>query len=378
MNKRNLFNEEQRAFRNTVSKFVEKEILPYHSIWEKDGFVPKELWLKAGEAGILCPNVPEIYGGSGGDFRYNVVVNEELSKVGATGPGFTVHSDIVSPYIVNYGTKEQKNTIIPKMISGEIVTAIAMTEPGTGSDLQSIKTKVKRVDNEIVLSGSKTFITNGQTADLIIVVAKTGTNKKAAGISLVLCESERKGFRRGRNLEKIGLKAQDTSELFFEDVHLPFSNILGKEGNGFFHLMDELPQERLSIAVTAIASAEAALEWTINYVKEREAFNTKLINFQNTKFILAQLKTDVTVARIYIDKCIKNHLDKNFNVVDAAMAKLWSTELQCMAIDKCLQLHGGYGYMWEYPIARAYADSRVQKIYGGSNEIMKEIISRSL
>ena len=378
MFQRKIFNEEQKQFRNTVAKFVKKEISPNHLKWEKEGIVPKELWLSAGEKGILCPNVPEQYGGIGGDFRFNVIVTEELAKSGATGPGFAVHSDIVAPYLINYASTDQKKEILPLMVKGACITAIAMSEQGTGSDLQNIKTKASINKSEIVLSGSKTFITNGQNADLVLVVAKTDALKKAKGISIILCETDRLGFKKGKNLEKLGLKAQDTSELFFDNIKLPKSNILGEQGHGFFQLMDELPQERLSIAVTAISSAEAALNWTIAYTKEREAFGKKIIDFQNTKFTLAKLKTELAVARAYIDRCIKEHLNNNFSAEDGAMAKLWTTDLQCKVMDECLQLYGGYGYMLEYPISRAYADSRVQKIYGGTNEIMKEIISRNL
>ncbi len=301
-----------------------------------------------------------------------------MARAGATGPGFSVHSDIAAPYIYNYATKEQKNKLLPGMISGNIISAIAMTEPGTGSDLQSIKTTAKLEDDKIILSGSKTFITNGQCSDFIIVVAKTDKEKGAKGTSLVICETDRPGFKRGKNLDKIGLKAQDTSELFFDNVILPSENILGHKGNGFFHLMDQLPQERLAIAIQAVASAEEALNWTISYVKERHAFGKPLLDFQNTRFVLANIKTEVTIARVYINNCIEKHLDKEFTAIDGAMVKLWATELQCKVIDSCLQLHGGYGYMWEYPIARAFADARVQRIYGGSNEIMKELIGRSL
>ena len=375
---RKIFTEEQNFFRQTASKFVEKEIQPYHHIWEKEGFVPKDLWLKAGDVGLLCPNVPKEYGGIGGDFRFNVIIIEELAKIGATGPGFAVHSDIVAPYLINYSTEKQKNNYLPKMVKGELITAIAMTEPNTGSDLQNIKTKALFVENKIVLNGSKTFITNGQNANLILVIAKTDITKKAKGISIILCEDNRKGFKRGRNLKKIGLKAQDTSELFFEDVELPLENILGSSGQGFYQLMDELPQERLSIAVTAISAAEAALNWTIAYTKERKAFDKKIIDFQNTRFTLAKLKAEIRVGRTFIDKCINEHIKNNFSAEDGAIAKLWCTDLQFKVMDECLQLFGGYGYMQEYPIAKAFMDSRVQRIYGGTNEIMKEIISRNL
>ena len=378
MFQRSLFSEEQNFFRETAAKFIEKEILPNHSKWEKSGLVPKELWLKAGDIGLLCPNIPTEYGGIGGDFRFNVIIVEELARIGATGPGFAVHSDIVAPYLINYSSKTQKQNYLPKMVKGEIITAIAMTEPETGSDLQNIKTKAEIFKDNIVLNGSKTFITNGQNADLVLVVAKTDTTKKAKGISIVLCEKHRKGFKKGKNLEKIGLKAQDTSELFFQDVHLPLENILGHSGQGFGQLMDELPQERLSIAVTAIAAAESALNWTISYTKERTAFDTKIINFQNTKFTLAKLKSELVVARTYIDRCIHEHINNNFSAEDGAIAKLWTTELQFRVIDQCLQLFGGYGYMQEYPIAKAFLDARVQRIYGGTSEIMKEIIGRNL
>ena len=378
MFERNIFTEEQNFFRKTANKFVEKEVLPYHDKWEKDGFVPRDLWLKAGEIGLLCPNVPKKYGGIGGDFRFNVIVIEDLARIGATGPGFAVHSDIVAPYLINYSTEKQKNNYLPKMVKGELITAIAMTEPNTGSDLQNIRTKAIIEEKKIILNGSKTFITNGQNANLILVIAKTDISKKAKGISIILCEDTRKGFKRGRNLKKIGLKAQDTSELFFEDIELPLDNILGNSGHGFFQLMDELPQERLSIAVTAVSAAEAALNWTISYTKERKAFNKKIIDFQNTKFTLAKLKAEITVARTFIDKCIEEHIKNNFSAEDGAIAKLWCTDLQFKVMDECLQLFGGYGYMQEYPIAKAFMDSRVQRIYGGTNEIMKEIISRNL
>ena len=299
-------------------------------------------------------------------------------KAGATGPGISVHSDIVAPYIVNYGTESQKSTWLPGMCEGRLISAIAMTEPGAGSDLQSIKTSAKFKNDEIILNGQKTFITNGQSADIIIVVAQTETSPGAKGISLIVCETDRKGFKRGRNLDKIGLKAQDTSELFFDNVILPKENLLGSRGKGFYHLMEELPQERLSIAIAAVAASEAALDWTIKYVSERKAFGKKIIEFQNAKFKLAEIKTELSVARIFIDDCIEKHLKGKFDASQGAMAKLWTTELQCKVIDECLQLHGGYGYMREYPIAKAYVDARIQRIYGGTNEIMKEIISRTL
>ena len=373
-----LFEENHDIFRESVKRFIQKHVTPYHEEWEKEGIVPRDFWLEAGAAGILCPDLPTQYGGPGGDFRHNVVVVEEMMKVGATGPGISVHSDIVAPYILNYGTESQKNTWLPGMCEGRLISAVAMTEPGAGSDLQSVKTTAKYQDREIILNGQKTFITNGQSADLIIVVAKTESQHAAKGISLIVCEGDREGFKRGRNLDKIGLKAQDTSELFFDNVRIPKENLLGGKNKGFYHLMDELPQERLSIAVAAVSAAEAALDWTIQYVKERNAFGKKIIDFQNTKFKLAEIRTQLSVARIYIDECINKHLRGDLDAVQGAMAKLWTTDLQCKVIDECVQLHGGYGYMREYPIAKAYEDARVQRIYGGTNEIMKEIISRTL
>ena len=375
---RTLFEETHNIFRESVKRFIQKHVVPYHEEWEKLGVVSRDFWLEAGAAGILCPDLPTKYGGPGGDFRHNVIVLEEMMKVGASGPGIQVHSDVVSPYILHYGTESQKSSWLPGMCEGRLISAIAMTEPGTGSDLQSVKTTAKYQNNEIILNGQKTFITNGQSADIIIVVAQTESNPGAKGISLIVCEGDREGFKRGRNLDKIGLKAQDTSELFFDNVRLPKENLLGSKGKGFYHLMNELPQERLSIGVGAVSAAEAALGWTIKYVSERNAFGKKIIEFQNTKFKLAEIKAQLSVARIYIDECISKHLKGDFDAVQGAMAKLWTTELQCKIIDECVQLHGGYGYMREYPIAKAYEDARVQRIYGATNEIMKEIISRTL
>jgi alkylation response protein AidB-like acyl-CoA dehydrogenase len=373
-----IYEEDHVIFRDSVRKFVEQEIAPYHEQWEKDSIVPKSLWLKAGEAGLLAPTVPEEYGGYGCDFRYNGIVSEELSRAGYTGPGFGLHSDIAVPYLVNYGSEEQKAEYLPKCVSGECIMAIAMTEPGTGSDLQGVKTTAKLDGNEYVVNGSKTFITNGQNADLIIVVAKTDPSAGAKGTSLILVESHREGFKRGRNLEKLGMKAADTSELFFDEVRVPTSNCLGEENMGFIYLMQDLPQERLSVAVAAVAACEGALQWTLDYTAERKAFGKSISEFQNTKFKLAELKTEITIARVFVDRCLELHVNKELDVETAAMAKLWTTDLQGKVMDECLQLHGGYGFMWEYPITRAYADSRVQRIYAGTNEIMKEIISRKL
>ncbi|MCZ6863341.1 MAG: acyl-CoA dehydrogenase family protein [Alphaproteobacteria bacterium] len=375
---RTVFGSDHEIFRQSVAKFMDQEIAPHHGQWEKDGVVPREAWTKAGEAGLLCADMPEEYGGAGADFLMSAIVIEEQARIGASGPGFSLHSDIVAPYILNHGSEEQKKTWLPKMARGEIVTAIAMTEPGTGSDLQGVKTRAVMDGNHYLLNGQKTFVTNGQNADLVIVVAKTDPDKGAKGTSLFLVEASAEGYSRGRNLEKIGLKAQDTSELFFEDVHLPPENLLGEEGGGFFALMQELPRERLLIAITAVAASEAALQWTIRYTKERKAFGREIAQFQNTRFKLAEMKAEITSARVFVDRCMALQNEGALDVETAAIAKLTTTELQCRVMDECLQLHGGYGYMWEYPIARAWADARVQRIYGGTSEIMKELIARTL
>lgn len=375
---RKLFDADLDGFRDSVRKFLEQEAAPYHAQWEKDGQVSRELWEKAGALGFLCPGVPEEYGGAGADFRYSAVVMEEISSAGLSGIGWTLHSDIVAPYILNYGSEEQKKHYLPKMVSGEMITAIAMSEPGAGSDLQGVKSTALKDGDNYILNGSKTFITNGQMADLVIVVVKTDPKEGAKGISLLLVETASEGFQKGQNLNKVGMKAQDTSELFFQDVKVPLANLIGPmEGQGFFQLMQELPAERLQIGLTAIASAEAAWQWTLDYVKERKAFGKPVIKFQNTRFKLAELKSELTAARVFTDRCLELHLDKKLDIPTAAMLKQYTTDLQCKVMDECVQLHGGYGYMWEYPIARAWADSRVQRIYGGTNEIMKEIVSRA-
>jgi len=376
---KHLLTQEHQIFQQAVKDFVQKEIAPHHPQWEKDGKVPKELWHKAGKQGILCMDFPQEYGGMGiKDFRYNAIIAEELAKINASGPGFVLQNDIMAPYFLSYLTEAQKKKWMPKMATGELITAIAMTEPGTGSDLGNVRTTAIKKADHYLLNGAKTFITNGIMSDLIIVVAKTDPEAKHQGISLLLVEEGMKGFTRGKNLEKIGLKAQDTAELFFEDVKVPHENLLGQEGQGFFYLMNNLPQERLSIAAMGIASAEAALEWTIKYCKERKAFGRPIGKFQNSRFKLAEMKTETTIARTFVDQCIMEHNENKLTIEKAAMAKYWVTDLQCKVIDECLQLHGGYGYMTEYPIAKAYTDARVQRIYGGTNEIMKEIIGRSL
>ncbi len=380
MIKRTVFESEHEMFRDSFRKFLQEEAVPHHEQWEKDGQVSREFWRKAGEMGYLSPTVPEAYGGVEVDFRYNAIVDEEVANFGLTGIGFGLHSDIAVPYIMAYGSEEQKQKYLPGCVSGDIVTAIAMTEPGTGSDLQGVKTNAVLSDDgeHYILNGSKTFITNGQLADLIIVVAKTDPNAGSKGTSLFLVEADSAGFVKGQNLHKIGMKAQDTSELFFQDVKVPKENLLGTEGMGFIYLMQELPQERLSVSLSAVACAESILEQTVTYVKERKAFGKEIASFQNTQFKLAEMSANVTMARVFIDKCLELHINKELDPVTAAKLKLLTTDLQCDVVDECLQLHGGYGYMWEYPVARAYADARVQKIYAGTNEIMKLIIGRAM
>jgi acyl-CoA dehydrogenase len=375
---RKIFTEEHEMFRDSVKRFMETEIAPYHLQWEKQGQLSREAWRKAGEAGLLCTAMPEEYGGAGADFRFAAVAMEEQGRIGATGPGFYLHSDIVAPYILHFGGEDQKKQWLPPMASGEVITAIAMSEPAAGSDLQGIKTRAVKDRDGYILNGSKIFITNGQLADMVIVVAKTDPALGAKGISLFLVETWRDGFTKGRNLDKIGMKAQDTSELFFDDLRLPKENLLGQENQGFIYLMRELPQERLIVAIMGIAAAEGALGWTIEYTKERQVFKQPVLEFQNTRFSLAELQTEVQVGRVFTDRCIEAHLEGKLDARTASMVKLWVTEMQCRVIDACLQLHGGYGYMWEYPIARAWADARAQRIYAGTNEVMKELISRGL
>jgi alkylation response protein AidB-like acyl-CoA dehydrogenase len=370
---------EHDAFRDSVRAFCEKNIAPFHADWEKEGIVPRDLWLEAGKQGLLGTDVPEQYGGGGvKDFRYNCVIAEEITRVGGSGVGFTLHNDVVAPYLLKLGTDEQKDRWLPGFVRGEIITAIAMTEPGTGSDLQGIKASAKRDGDDWVLSGSKTFITNGINADLVIVVAQTDPSAGARGFSLLVVERGMPGFERGRNLDKVGMKAQDTAELFFDNVRVPGKNLLGAEGMGFLHLMDCLPQERLSIAVVAVAAARKVLDTTVDYCKERKAFGKPIGSFQATRFSLAEMETEVSIAEQYLDRAVLEHNAGRFDVKDAAMAKWWTTELQKKVVDQCVQLHGGYGYMLEYPVAKAFIDSRVQTIYGGTTEIMKEIIGRSL
>jgi acyl-CoA dehydrogenase len=361
-------------------RFFAAEFVPHLEQWNQDGIMDRAMWGKAGEAGLLCASMPEAYGGAGGTFAHEAVINREIALAGLDCFGAPLHSGIVAPYILHYGTEEQKARWLPKLATGEMVGAIAMSEPGTGSDLQGVRTTAKKSGNGYVLSGSKTFITNGQHANLIIVVAKTDPKKGAKGTSLMVVETDdAAGFRRGRKLKKLGMDWADTSELFFEDVQLPAESLLGtEEGQGFAQLMNELPQERLIVAAGAVAMMERALALTIDYVKQRKAFGQAIIEFQNTQFELAECKTEATIAKVFLDHCMERHIAGRLDTTTASMAKYWMTDLQNKIVDRCLQLFGGYGYMEEYPISRMYRDARVQRIYAGTNEIMKLLIARSL
>jgi acyl-CoA dehydrogenase len=377
---RTAYTEDHEAFRQTVRRFVQEEIAPHQAEWADAGIVPKSIWPKAGELGLLCPTVPEAYGGLGLDFGYNAIVDEESAYYGGVTTGFSLQSDIVANYIIAHGSEEQKKEWLPKMVAGEVITAIAMTEPGTGSDLQGMRTTAKKDGNHYVINGSKTYITNGQNADLILVCCKTDTEVQPAykGISIVLVEANREGFKRGRNLDKIGQDEADTSELFFEDVRVPITNCLGQEGMGFIYLMSELPQERLSIAVSAMASSQRAFDMTVEYTRDRKAFGKPILDFQNSRFVLADIKAKLQVGWAHLDWALARHLKKELTPEEGAAAKLWHTDLQWEVMDKCLQLFGGAGYMNEYPIARMWRGARVTRIFGGTNEIMKELIGRKL
>ncbi len=375
---RPIFEAEHDLYRETCRRFMEREVTPHHAEWEKAGVVPRDVWAKAADAGLLLPTTSADYGGAGGDFRFGAVLTEEVGYASASGLGIPLHNDIVAPYIETYGSEDLKRAWLPKMAKAEAIGAICMTEPGTGSDLAGVKTTARKDGNEYVVSGQKTFITNGQNADILIVVAKTDPDRGAKGVSLILVEADREGFSRGRNLDKIGLKAQDTSELFFDEVRVPQTNLIGEENQGFRYLMEQLPRERLLSAIRAIATIEAALDWTVAYTKERKAFGNAIFDFQNTKFKLAEVRANAAVGRTFIDRCIQMQVDGTLDLETAAIAKLWASEAQGKAVDECLQLFGGYGYMWEYPIARLYADARINRIYGGSSEVMKLIISRHL
>ncbi|MBO6824577.1 MAG: acyl-CoA dehydrogenase family protein [Sneathiella sp.] len=376
--KRTLFQEDHEIFRASARKFAETRIAPFHDQWEKDGQVPREIWREAGENGFLCCTVPEEYGGPGVDFMFSAIFCEEIARVGATGPAFHLHSEIVAPYLIHYGTEEQKKKWLPKLVSGEVISAVAMTEPGAGSDLQNMKTTAIGDGDDYVINGQKVFISNGQLADLVVLACKTDPSAAGKGVSLILVEGDRHGFERGRNLEKIGYKAQDTSELFFNDVRVPKSNLLGVEGRGFKQLMEQLAQERLVIALRSVAVIEAALEWTVEYTTGRGAFGKKVSDFQNTRFKLAEIKSQAVMLRAFVDRCLEDHMKGELTANTAAIAKLQSTEILCQVLDECVQLHGGFGYMWEYPIARAWADNRMTRIAGGTSEIMKQIIANDL
>lgn len=372
--------EEIALFSDAVGQFFEKECQPHVQDWRKAGVVPREIWSKAGEMGLLCASMPEEYGGAGGDFRHEAVIIEQQQWKGIDGFGITLHNAIVAPYIQHYGSEEQKQKWLPKLATGELVCAIAMTEPGTGSDLQNIKTTATKDGNGYVINGSKTFITNGQTADLVLVCAKTDPEKGAKGISIMVVETEEvEGFERGRNLDKVGQHAADTSELFFNDVKVPAMSLLGEEeGQGFIQLMQQLPQERHIIGLQGVGMIERAIAETVAYVKQRKAFGGTIFDFQNTQFELAECKTEATVAKVFADHCTEQLLKCELDAATASMSKYWISDLQCKIIDRCLQLHGGWGYMDEYPIAQMYADARVQRIYGGANEVMKMLIARTL
>ncbi len=382
MIERQLYSPDHIAFADAFERFMDKEIAPFHEAWEEQGYVDRDVWRKAGENGFLCMTMPDEYGGSGADRLYSVAQMEALARRGFSGIGFGLHSEIVAPYILHYGTEAQKQKYLPLLATGEMVGAIAMSEPAAGSDLQGVKTTaIRQADGSYLLNGSKTFITNGWHADLVVVVAKTDPAAGAKGTSLLLVERGMPGFEKGKRLKKVGMKAQDTSELFFDNVSVPADNLLGGEayeGKGFICLMEQLPWERLQIAIGAVASAQAAIDWTVQYVKDRKVFGQPVASYQNTRYTLAEMQTEVQVARVFVDKCSELVLKDQLDTATASMAKYWCSDLQCKVIDECVQLHGGYGYMWEYPIARAWADARVQRIYGGTNEIMKEVISRQM
>ncbi|MES2480768.1 MAG: acyl-CoA dehydrogenase family protein [Pseudomonadota bacterium] len=375
---RTIFNAEHEAFRDTVKRFIAEHVTPHHAQWERDGQVPRSLWHKAGELGLLLCDVPAEYGGMGADFHYSAILVEEMARAGATGPTFYLHSDIVAPYLVDFGTEEQKQKWLPRMATGEVVVALGMSEPSGGSDVQNIRTQAIRDGDDYVVNGQKVFITNGHSADLLLLACKTDPSQKARGVSLLLVETDRPGFTRGRKLEKVGCKAQDTSELFFSDMRVPVSNLLGTEGGGFTILMTQLAQERLIQAIRGVAASEAALEWTRAYTADRKMFGQTLADFQNTRFTLAGLHAEVAAQRVFVDRCLELHLRGELDPVDAAACKLITTDLQFKVMDQCLQFFGGWGYMWEYPIARAFADARMCRIGGGTAEVMKQIIANSI
>ncbi len=379
---RTLFSSDHDAFRDSFKRFMQAEIAPHHAQWEEQGYVDKAVWQKAGALGFLCMSLPEAYGGADADKLYSIIQMEELSAAGFSGIGYGLHSEIVAPYLLHYGTEAQKAKYLPKLALGEMVGAIAMTEPAAGSDLQGIKsTAIQQADGSFVLNGSKTYITNGWHSDLVIVVAKTNPSAGAKGTSLLLIEQGMAGFTKGKPLKKLGLRAQDTCELFFDNVKVPADNLLGGPdflNKGFIGLMEQLPWERLQIAIGAVAASQAAIGWTMDFVKQRQVFGQAVAAYQNTRFKLAEMQTEVQIAQVFVDKCTELLLKDDLDTATASMAKYWCSDLQCKVMDECVQLHGGSGFMWEYPITRAYADARVQRIYGGTNEIMKEVITRSM
>lgn len=375
---RNIFNEDHEAFRTSARRFFEREMVPHHADWEEAGVAPREIWKKAGAQGLLCTTLPEEYGGSDADRLFPAILIEEQARLCLSGPGFSTHSDIAAPYILNYGTAEQKARWLPAMASGDMIGAVAFTEPSAGSDLRAIRSRAERKGDEWLLNGQKTFITNGQCADLLIVASKTSVDSSSRDLTLWVVEASSPGVSRGKNIKKIGMKAQDTCELFFDNVALTSANLLGEENQGFAMLAKELAWERLQIALGAVATSAAALDWTLDYTKQRKAFGTLIADYQNSRFKLAEIKTEIEIAQTFIDRCLVETCEDRLDKAVAAMAKYWCTELMGRVLDQCLQLHGGYGYTWEYPIARAYADARVHRIYGGSNEIMREIIARTL
>lgn len=378
MFERSIFSEDHEMFRETVRKFIDKEIAPYHYQWEKDGIVPRELWLKAGEAGMLCCTIPEEYGGLELDYLFDVIVFEEMARSGFTGPGFLIHCDLVATYIKSFGTEDQKKRWLPKMVSGEAIGSLGMTEPHAGSDLRNIRTRAVRDGDDFVINGQKVFISNGQTCDVLVLATKTDAGDRDNGITLFLVDTSLPGFERGQNLDKLGMKAQDTSELFFQDLRVPASAMLGEEGKGFQLMMTKLAQERLAQTIRSAVVAEHLIDITVDYTTNRAAFGKTIADFQNTQFKFAEMKTDAVIGRVFTDECIKKFMRGDLDEVDAAMAKMWLSNLHCRIADECLQLFGGWGYMWEYPISRAFADARIVKIAGGSIEIMKHIIGKSI
>ncbi|MES2538330.1 MAG: acyl-CoA dehydrogenase family protein [Pseudomonadota bacterium] len=375
---RTLFAPEHEMFRDTVRRFVDTELKPFHEQWEEDGIVPRDVWRKAGAAGLLCCNVPEEYGGPGCDFLFNVIVIEELARGGITGPGFNVHSDMVATYLERFASDALKRAWLPRMVSGEVIGSLGITEPGAGSDVRGITTSVRREGDEYVINGQKTYISNGQLSDFVVVVAKSDPGQPRHAMSLVLVETDRPGFARGRNLKKLGLHAQDTSELFFDNVRVPVSNLIGDEHDGFKYLTANLAHERLVQAVRSAAVAEVTIAQTVEYTSQRKAFGKTIADFQNTQFKLAELQAATIGARVFVDRCIELQLRHELDGVSAAAAKMQLSDLHCRVVDECLQLHGGWGYMWDFPVCRAYADARIVKIAGGSMEIMKQIIARDL